>query len=250
MIEIKNDCSENNIPSELKTLISQVIEIYKNIFGDKLVAVYIAGSIPRGNFTKGKSDADFYAVVDIARDELHSEELSKNLANLELSWQGKGLTTIDGEVITTNEIHSLKKRRTAFILHTDSILIFGRKQNFMFAVPDSSKELATLLNGLAKKRLRKIEVRLAAGTSEAKDINRITKLTIRCAFGVALIRGATYSPAYKTYPAAISKYVPELTPVINSVLEESSNSKYPTSRMINAAEQAISLAEDLGVHFA
>jgi uncharacterized protein len=61
---IINPASIDKIQPELWQVINRVIELYKSACGDDLSAVYIRGSVPRGNFIAGISDIDTFAVVE------------------------------------------------------------------------------------------------------------------------------------------------------------------------------------------
>jgi predicted nucleotidyltransferase len=248
MIEVENRTSLEKIPEELRLLVDEVVEVYKLVFGESLTAVYLAGSIPRGQFRAGKSDADFYAVIDEQRNLDLKKVFKEKLNELNKKWVQKGVTSIDGDVLYFNELKNDKNLRTAFILQTDAVCVYGKPIDLSFAVPESALDLATLMNKLAKIRLRKIENRLIEGTSQKKDIRRITKLTLRCAFGIALIEGALYTPEYSQYQIEIDKYVPELSENIKRLLALSNNS-IPTQEMINIAKSAIDIAEKRGIKF-
>lgn len=247
MMNIRNMCSEQQISIELRPLLNEAISLYRNIYRDSLVSLFLAGSIPRGDFVRGESDADFYAVIetDITR-ELESE-LRQKLSELSRVWRPHGITSVDGKSIKYNERHRRKNQRTMFILGTDSICIHGTQLKLDFAIPNTADELALMLNENAKKRLKNIDDRLQERRSNSKDIQRIVKLTKRCAFGVALLRGASYSPKHRLYPGVIKQYVPELSTQVDDLLMLSDTNAYPTSEMVNIARKVILFAEGSGL---
>jgi predicted nucleotidyltransferase len=249
MLEINNDTSKENVPVELLILVDEVKAVYKQISGDKLVAIYLAGSIPRGQFRSGKSDADFYAIVNIPKNSDSVKAIKEKLLKLGKKWIQRGVTNVDSKILYLEEINHTKNRRTAFIIQTDAICIYGQPVDLSFSIPENVIDLATLMNKLAKIRLRKIENRLSSGLSQEKDIRRITKLTIRCAYGLALLAGAPYAPDYTIYQREIEKFVPELSEKIKRQIALSESSNIPTIEMVVIAHSIIKLAENKGIIF-
>ncbi|MEZ4103650.1 MAG: hypothetical protein R3B55_03850 [Candidatus Paceibacterota bacterium] len=49
-----------------------VVEVYKKHFGDKLINVYVRGSVVKGQAVEGVSDLNSFAYVDLKDDEIES----------------------------------------------------------------------------------------------------------------------------------------------------------------------------------
>lgn len=61
-----NPASLEKIQEEYKPLIKEIIDIYKEIYGEHLKQVYLRGSVAKGEAIKGVSDIDTFAYVDLS----------------------------------------------------------------------------------------------------------------------------------------------------------------------------------------
>lgn len=67
---LKNPASLDKIQQKWRHLIDDVVEVYKNKFGENLHSVYVRGSVAKGEAVDGVSDADTFAYVTVPKDQI------------------------------------------------------------------------------------------------------------------------------------------------------------------------------------
>lgn len=72
-------------------ILDRIHSLYREILGDKLVGIYIHGSLAFGCFCWERSDIDFLAVVDRALSQLEKEAIIRALLDLDKDCPPKGL---------------------------------------------------------------------------------------------------------------------------------------------------------------
>lgn len=65
-----NPSSLDKIQADWQPLVDEIVDIYKDKYGDKLIAVYIRGSVAKGQAIKGVSDIDTLAYVELAKSDI------------------------------------------------------------------------------------------------------------------------------------------------------------------------------------
>jgi predicted nucleotidyltransferase len=108
-----NPTSREKIQEEWKPLIEDIIEIYKKIFGEKLVNVYLRGSVAKGEAVSGISDIDTWAYVELPENEIkndwtksYEEELTQKypfVRGIELGGEPVTNHTDKGDIIFLNQ---------------------------------------------------------------------------------------------------------------------------------------------------
>lgn len=71
-----NPASIDKVSEKWKPLILEIVEVYKNHYGEKLKNIYVRGSVVRGEAVEGISDIDTFAYVDASREELQKQTIS------------------------------------------------------------------------------------------------------------------------------------------------------------------------------
>lgn len=89
---IQNTLSPDNIQENWKPVVDDVVKAYKEHFGDKVVSVYLRGSVAKGLAIEGISDVDNFAVIDLPREEL------------DLSWQKDFLIEMKNKYPFTDDV--------------------------------------------------------------------------------------------------------------------------------------------------
>jgi hypothetical protein len=69
---LKNPASLDKVQEKWRPVLEDVVEVYKKHFGDKLINVYVRGSVPKGQAVEDISDLDSFAYVDLEDDEIES----------------------------------------------------------------------------------------------------------------------------------------------------------------------------------
>lgn len=67
---LKNPASLDKVQEKWKPVLDDVVEVYKKHFGDKLINVYVRGSVAKGEAVDGVSDLDSFAYVELKDDEI------------------------------------------------------------------------------------------------------------------------------------------------------------------------------------
>ena len=74
-----NPASAEKVQEKWKPLIDDIVESYKNKYGEKLKSVYIRGSVAKGEAVEGVSDIDTFAYVDLPKEELLENNINRDM---------------------------------------------------------------------------------------------------------------------------------------------------------------------------
>lgn len=74
-----NPASLEKIQEKWKPIIDDVVDVYKNLYGEKLKNVYIRGSVAKGEAVEGVSDIDTFAYVDLSEEELKEKTTNREM---------------------------------------------------------------------------------------------------------------------------------------------------------------------------
>ncbi|MCF7865771.1 MAG: hypothetical protein K9M11_04720 [Candidatus Pacebacteria bacterium] len=105
----------DKITGKWKDAVDAAIDVYKKVFGESLVSVYVGGSVACGEAIESKSDIDTYAVLNIPQEKV--EEIVK--------------TTLDGERL---RLDSEFPFLTKFEMHAYSLDILGIRKQFQLRI--------------------------------------------------------------------------------------------------------------------
>lgn len=59
---VRNTCSRSKVEARFEPLVAAAMAIYRDVFEESLIVVYLMGSVPRGEAIAGQSDIDFIAL--------------------------------------------------------------------------------------------------------------------------------------------------------------------------------------------
>ncbi|MCA9348171.1 hypothetical protein KC867_02070 [Candidatus Saccharibacteria bacterium] len=207
MLNIENLARLEKIPEDYLPLPNDIWDKVEQAYGSgNIGALFWEGSIPRGDFRPGSSDADFVAIIKSGIERGQASELQERLAELEPKWQNLGITRLDVFALSEDDIHKAQKQKSVFILATDAIQVLGDKSyDLSFAVPDTKLELVRLLNGGLCGH-----VDWAFSEDRISTNSRwISKMAMRAIYGIAMINGAKYERKMTEYRAGVEQYTPE-----------------------------------------
>ncbi len=74
-----NPASAEKVQEKWKPLIEDIVDVYKNLYGEKLKNVYIRGSVAKGEAVEGVSDIDTFAYVDLSKEELNESNINREV---------------------------------------------------------------------------------------------------------------------------------------------------------------------------
>lgn len=117
-----NPASEEKLQNEWKPVIQDIVEAYKENFGENLQSVYIRGSVAKGKAIEYISDIDTFAFVDIAKEEINNKwkkEFREKMSKLYPFVEGVELFVI-----------SLKEPEDVNLILNQSLLVYGTPQPF------------------------------------------------------------------------------------------------------------------------
>ena len=116
---IMNPASIEKIQSKWYPAIDDVIEVYKKVCGDKLINIYVRGSVAKGQAVEGISDLDTYAFIEgpLTSDpneykaifNSYQETIEKYKEELESNWI-KDLETKYPVTINTQTVELFKQK--------------------------------------------------------------------------------------------------------------------------------------------
>lgn len=225
-------------------LTRRVIQLLAESFPNELQSVYIAGSIRRNAFVPNRSDVDYYAVIsEDSRFDEGRKVVRRGTRLLSDEWRKKGVVSVDITVVTQSSLTMSTGLRTALIIGFDADLVWGDPQDLVWLRELNMRQVAVSLNERAAKRLASIARRYTKNALDAKDARRVKKIGLRCAYGVAMLRGAPYDPDYNHYKKATSILVPELCEPVE-VLENSSD----IAELFQATTRIVEFAHFHGIH--
>lgn len=180
-----NEASKTKIQSELNPMIDAILKLATDL-GDRLVSVYLVGSVGRSEFIPGVSDINFYVITKDHKPVTFDSEMPVTLV-----------------VLSEEDFLSPAHQKDRFIVWSDGVLLTGKE--FTFSDKDFPKP-GTLLTLLLN---RDVIERLEAMKAEIASLQKPTVLQLRLhgikmarvmldyAFGVAMANKPFYSTSRK-----------------------------------------------------
>ena len=225
---IKNPASLEKIQSKWLPAIKDVTEVYKNVLGDKLINVYIRGSVAKGEAVEGISDLDTYGFIEDPQTldpneykaifNLYQENIAKYKEELEQKYNF--ISDIEFQV------HPKKRIDKELIMLSQSVCVYGAP----FEIPKlkPGKDLASHSPGF-ERFLTGLDGFFNSETSTERNkvkCSWVMKRFLRTGFEICMERSNRYTrDLYKCYETFI-EYYPEKEPQMREILELALN---PTS---------------------
>ncbi len=198
---ILSDTNPDHLVSPYDAIIRDAVETYIEHLGDALHSIYITGSVPRGLALMGRSDVDFFAVLnpdaaEVAEDWINTEETRLNA----------GYAAINGvrlEVWPYDDVFGSPGLYTvgAFIVKTQSVCVWGEDLEpeiapFNF---DDIRIRAAVFNDDIIQIKPDIKAAMAAVEADPSPENvrhwckHICKNLLRTGFGLVAVNQAIYT---------------------------------------------------------
>jgi predicted nucleotidyltransferase len=204
----KNTASTKNIPAQLHPLVSQIIKVYQDYYQANLRAIYLNGSLVRGEWKPG-NDIDVIGFVtgNFARDDPQLAQL------LAITLQGSGVKASNIDPLTiTDAFRNNPTPRMLYrmmILSLDGVCVWGDKIDLP-SVPTDPVTFASRLYFDFKAASDRYSSMSFDGSKDIlRRAKKVAKMVLRLANGIAVINGAPFSSSYVTSLQHIKQSAPE-----------------------------------------
>ncbi len=206
-----NPASLQKIQEEWKPVVDDIVEAYKNHFGQKLKNVYIRGSVAKGEAIKNISDVDSVSYIDLPRDSIDTEWKEEARNKIE-----KKYPFIEGVELICRPF-AISSMNIIFL--NQSVCIYGKPidvqkvkpgKDMMFHIPNL-KSRAVLL----KEKLQNAESEKSIKSAcvwFAKDM-------LRTGFEITMERSQKYTRDLYSCYETFSEYYPEKESEMREVLD-------------------------------
>lgn len=201
--DVTNRCSADKIPEPYKSMLSDLISKAQTTYKE-IVAIYLIGSLGRGEYEEGYSDVNIYIVLDVD-DERGQAERQDFMFNL--------------RVFTRTQFLSEASRKYRIIAKADGVLLFGED-----LVKDEKPKAGLLLALTLNEDILQImdeaikwmnENPKATPLEISKKSRRLAKRFIDFIYGVAI----TNKPQYTSSRAERIERINEMYPENKTMLE-------------------------------
>ena len=215
----QNVSSFSLVVSPWKEAVADLVEAYKEHFGERLYALYLRGSVARGEATEEVSDIDTLGILGSENRSADNLWQSESKAMLERRYP---FTKIDCAYLSLRELlTSERKTGIHILLRTQGLLLTG--QDVLHLIPTHKPDVHTLekLSPWLPDEVMIAPNRLASlvGNERKQYIRFLMKQFLRGAFLLVMPREYVFTrdlyPCYKLF----SKHYPEHEPQAKQVLE-------------------------------
>lgn len=196
--DLKNRCSIDKVQEPHKSLLTELVEKMKVEYGDQVVAVYLVGSLPRGEYEEGYSDVNLYVVLDV---EEESQHLREN------SW-------FSLRVLSKKFFLSEAGHRFRIIAKADGILLYGIDLTKDEKLPKAGLFLSLILFGdileILDEAKRWMEANPTASQGQiSRKSRKLAKRILDFIYGVAMSNKPQYTASRKERVEIILKEFPD-----------------------------------------
>lgn len=198
--EIKNESSLKNIDPEIRKIIDEFVGFNSSFFGEKLVSVYLVGSVGRGRYLPGSSDINLIIVL---------QGLPLNSATQDVA------RPFEVTFIDEGSLQSDAYAKERFIIWSDGVLLYGKGVTIdTSSFPKPGTLLTLLLNRNYFDELEAIKQRIQNIDKPTKEVLRfltlkLVKLVMNFDFGLAMANKPYYSSDRDKKVAHIKTVFPE-----------------------------------------
>lgn len=192
-------------------MLGRLAELLQEVLGEDFVALYVTGSMARGEFNFGLSDVNTVIVIK-KETELSKEEMRAHLEAPAKKW---GVPT-DMQFYLESEFMAEGNERIRFICKTDGTQIFGTDLLKYEPLPNKSYKLVWMLNKDFKEKLAEHRMWIESQASidpssrQAAFVARdLAKRAYRMAFGQIIGNNTVYTASFKEMRRLLLFYTPE-----------------------------------------
>jgi predicted nucleotidyltransferase len=206
--DVVNRSSVDKIPASLKKLLDALIVKIREDYKDDVAAVYLVGSLGRGEYEEGYSDINVYVIYNI--DEPSPQVLKEN------SW-------VSLRVFTKAEFLSEQSKKYRVIAKADGVLLYGNDLVKDEKLPKAGLFLALILNDDILETLDEAK-RWMEGNPTASPMQisrksrRLAKRLIDFVYGVVMGNKPHYTASRKERVEKILEAYPENKDVIETLM--------------------------------
>lgn len=207
-----NPASAEKIQDKWKPIIDDIVEVYKNKYGEKLKNVYIRGSVAKGEAVEGVSDIDTFAYVDLSKEELEENNINRSMRK-HIEEKYDFVEEVEMTVLPLSDISD------DYIMLNQSLCVYGEPTS----IPKLKvgKEMA-IHSPTFHNRFKRFENFLEKDESEEevkKGCVWLMKGLLRVGFELTMERSQKYTrDLYRCYET-FSEYYPEKEPEMREVLD-------------------------------
>jgi hypothetical protein len=207
-----NPASAEKIQEKWKPIIDDIVDVYKNTYGEKLRNVYIRGSVAKGEAIDNVSDIDTFAYVNMSKEELKDNNTNRDMRkHIEEKYDFVNGIEMNATPLSTAQ--------NDYIILNQSVCVYGEP----ISVPNMKpgKEMASHAPGFHN-RLSKFE-RFFHEESDPEEIQDFCtwamKGFLRVGFELTMERSQKYTrDLYRCYETFV-EYYPEKEPEMRQVLD-------------------------------
>ena len=205
-----NPASLDKVQEKWKPVLDDVVEVYKKHFGDKLINVYVRGSVPKGQAVEGVSDLDSFAYVDLKDEEIEN------------GWQSESRKELKEKYpfVEDFEIHAESLPENPGFIISQSLCLYGKEIEVEKRRPGNDMILHIANDERyenAEKWFREVDL-----SSEEKIKNKcvwLMKNVLRSGFEITMERSKRYTRDLYLCYKDFSEYYPDKEPLMREVLD-------------------------------
>lgn len=226
-----NPASLEKIQEKWKPAIDDVVEVYKNKFGDVLHSVYIRGSVAKGEAVEGVSDLDSFAYVNLKKEEI------------EKGWQKEERALLKEKYpyIEDIEITVMPVPEKASLMVAQSVCVYGEAMEVQPKKP--GKDMFNHLYYFEERHINARKSLENISDSEKEKIQSkcvwLMKDILRAGFELTMERSGHYTRDLYLCCKDFSEYYPEKENIMFKVLDLAINPVSDKKRIFEVIDEIV-----------
>lgn len=203
--------SFSKVEERFLPILEDVKKAYAELFGNDLIAVYLIGSVGRGQYTDGISDLDVKAILKHSLTQAERKKLFE--AHDRIAEKYLWLTRLDMGAESFEELSDRPKAQ--FIIATQGLLLLGEDVPLAADFPNTSSGLARFLFSDYPDRLEQLKNWLSEDNLRSQNYrNRsrvLAKGALRALMGLVMLKEDFFTYNLREIAPKISSHYPHLT---------------------------------------